>query len=70
MPRSGLRRRPALSGEAGRLGALCPGVMNLPLESTPGDECALCIRGIVRPVPVCGRDIGVDGDKFLDLIGN
>ena len=44
--------------------------MNLPLESTPGDECALCIRGGIEPVEVCGRAIGVDEDWLCERTGN
>lgn len=59
---SGLLLRPELKGDAGRLGAVWPKVMNRPLESTPGDECALCINGIVIPREVCGRPCGVEGE--------
>lgn len=65
----GLLRRPLLNGEAGRRGVVNAGVMNLPLESTPGDECALCMRGIVNPVEVCGLVI-VEGEVFLEWKGN
>lgn len=61
----GLLRRPLLNGEAGLRGVMNAGVMNLPLESTPGDECALCIRGIVNPLEVCGLVI-VEGELFLE----
>jgi len=69
--RRGLRLRPALSGEAGRRGFVWywPGVMNLPLASRPGDECALCIGGGVRPVEICGCAIGVREDWFCELTG-
>lgn len=68
-PRRGLRLRPELSGEAGRRG-VWPIVTNFPLESTPGDECALCMRGVVKLLETCDLAMSVDGDWFLDRTGS
>ena len=42
--------------------------MKRPDESTPGDECALCIIG--APPAECGRIRGRDGDCVLGLMGS
>jgi len=64
----GLLLRPEVSGDDGLPGAVKLGVTTRPDESTPGEECALCIKGIAGDEQ--SRECVLGGEWFPGRRGN